>query len=145
MAIFGKIDQILAPKGISMTIAPFGAVCAVLFATPASPGARVQLTFTVFPQSGVLFSTLGYFNCTVLFIPLRSDDFDLFLLIFVQKYNMFMAQIGCAAIGVLALALLGPGWVARSASLAASVAFMIYTRSTHPPGKNHSSSLSVIF
>lgn len=41
MAILGKIDQILAPKGISMTIAPLGAVCAVLFATPSSPGARV--------------------------------------------------------------------------------------------------------
>lgn len=42
MAILGKIDQILAPKGISMTVAPLGAVCAVLFATPSSPGARVQ-------------------------------------------------------------------------------------------------------
>ncbi|KAL6580058.1 hypothetical protein OROMI_008082 [Orobanche minor] len=42
MAILGKIDQALAPKGISMTIAPLGAVCAVLFATPASPGARVS-------------------------------------------------------------------------------------------------------
>ena len=41
MAILGKIDQILAPKGISMTIAPLGAVCAVLFATPSAPGARV--------------------------------------------------------------------------------------------------------
>ncbi|KAE8710212.1 LRR receptor-like serine/threonine-protein kinase FEI 1-like [Hibiscus syriacus] len=29
MAILGKMDQILAPKGISMTIAPLGAVCAV--------------------------------------------------------------------------------------------------------------------
>ncbi|XP_038994140.1 uncharacterized protein LOC120118068 [Hibiscus syriacus] len=33
MAILGKMDQILAPKGISMTIAPLGAVCAVLFAS----------------------------------------------------------------------------------------------------------------
>lgn len=41
MAIFGKMDQLLAPKGISMTIAPLGAVCAVLFATPSSPAARV--------------------------------------------------------------------------------------------------------
>ncbi|KAG6410298.1 hypothetical protein SASPL_128356 [Salvia splendens] len=41
MALLGKIDQILAPKGVSITIAPLGAVCAVLFATPASPGARV--------------------------------------------------------------------------------------------------------
>ena len=51
-----------------------------------------------------------------------------------QKYNMFMAQIGCAAIGVLAFTLLGPGWLARSSALAASMAFMIYTGSTHPPG-----------
>ncbi|PIN02125.1 hypothetical protein CDL12_25365 [Handroanthus impetiginosus] len=89
MAILGKIDQILAPKGISMTIAPLGAVCAVLFATPASPGAK--------------------------------------------KYNVFVAQIGCAAIGVLAFSLFGPGWLARSAALAAAVAFMILTRSVHPP------------
>lgn len=89
MAMLGKMDQILAPKGLSMTIAPLGAVCAVLFITPKSPAAR--------------------------------------------KYNMFMAQIGCAAIGVLAFTLLGPGWLARGASLAASLAFMIYTKSTHPP------------
>ncbi|KAM3381049.1 putative protein isoform X2 [Capsicum galapagoense] len=89
MAMLGKIDQILAPKGISMTIAPLGAVCAVLFATPSTPGAR--------------------------------------------KYNMFMAQIGCAAIGVLAFTILGPGWLARSAALSAAMAFMIYTRSVHPP------------
>lgn len=43
MALLGKMDQILAPKGVSMTIAPLGAVCAVLFATPSSPGARVLL------------------------------------------------------------------------------------------------------
>ncbi|GAV81987.1 hypothetical protein CFOL_v3_25440, partial [Cephalotus follicularis] len=30
MAILGMMDQILAPKGISMTIAPLGAVCAFL-------------------------------------------------------------------------------------------------------------------
>ncbi|KAG6573018.1 hypothetical protein SDJN03_26905, partial [Cucurbita argyrosperma subsp. sororia] len=97
MAILGKIDQILAPKGLSMTIAPLGAVCAVLFATPAAPAAR--------------------------------------------KYNIFIAQIGCAAIGVLALTLLGPGWLARSSALAASMAFMIYTGSTHPPA----ASLPILF
>lgn len=48
---------------------------------------------------------------------------------------MFMAQIGCAAIGVLAFTLLGPGWLARSTALSAAMAFMIYTRSVHPPGK----------
>ncbi|KAL3845992.1 hypothetical protein ACJIZ3_003395 [Penstemon smallii] len=89
MAILGKVDQILAPKGIAMTIAPLGAVCAVLFATPSSPGAR--------------------------------------------KYNMFVAQIGCAAIGVLAFSIFGPGWLARSTALSAALAFMIFTRSVHPP------------
>ncbi|CAL1368137.1 unnamed protein product [Linum trigynum] len=89
MAILGKVDQMIAPKGVTITIAPFGAVCAVLFTAPSSPAAR--------------------------------------------KYNMFMAQIGCAAIGVLAFSFLGPGWLARSSALAASIAFMIYTRSTHPP------------
>ncbi|KAK9925943.1 hypothetical protein M0R45_023201 [Rubus argutus] len=97
MAILGRIDEMLRPKGISMTIAPLGAVCAVLFATPTSPGAR--------------------------------------------KYNVFMSQIGCAAIGVVALSVLGPGWVARSCALAASIAFMIYTRSTHPPA----ASLPILF
>ncbi|XP_030457996.1 uncharacterized protein LOC115678722 isoform X1 [Syzygium oleosum] len=97
MAIFEKMDQILAPKGISMTIAPLGAVCAVLLTAPSSPAAR--------------------------------------------KYNMFMAQIGCAAIGVLAFSMFGPGWLARSTALAASIAFMIYTRSTHPPA----ASLPILF
>lgn len=45
-----------------------------------------------------------------------------------------MSQIGCAAIGVLAFSIFGPGWLARSAGLAASIAFMIYARAPHPPG-----------
>lgn len=89
MAVLAKMDQLLASKGLSITIAPLGAVCAVLFATPSSPGAR--------------------------------------------KYNMFMAQIGCAAIGVLAFSIFGPGWLARSAGLAAAIAFMIFTGAVHPP------------
>lgn len=51
-----------------------------------------------------------------------------------QKYSMLMAQIGCAAIGVLAFTIFGPGWLAKSASVAACVAYMIYTDSVHPPG-----------
>ena len=47
---------------------------------------------------------------------------------------MFVAQMGCAAIGVLALSAFGPGWLARSAALGASIGFMIWTRSVHPPG-----------
>lgn len=46
---------------------------------------------------------------------------------------MFMAQIGCAAIGVIAFTVFGPGWLARSSALAAAIAFMIYTRAVHPP------------
>jgi hypothetical protein len=52
-----------------------------------------------------------------------------------QKYNMFVAQIGCAACGVIALSLFGPGWLARSAALSSCIAFMTITGSTHPPGK----------
>lgn len=47
---------------------------------------------------------------------------------------MFVAQIGCAAIGVLAFSILGPGWLARSTALSAAMAFMLITRSVHPPG-----------
>lgn len=48
---------------------------------------------------------------------------------------MFLAQIGCAAIGVLAFSIFGPGWLARSTGLSAAIAFMIYMRAIHPPGK----------
>ncbi|KAI4998619.1 hypothetical protein ZWY2020_053961 [Hordeum vulgare] len=89
MAALGRIDQMMAFKGVSLTIAPLGAVCAVLFTAPDSPAAK--------------------------------------------KYNMFVAQIGCAAIGVLALSLFGPGWLARGAALSASIAFMTITGSSHPP------------
>ncbi|GFZ03642.1 integral membrane HPP family protein [Actinidia rufa] len=53
----------------------------------------------------------------------------------VTKYNVFIAQIGCAAFGVLAFSIFGPGWLARSTGLAAAIAFMIYTRSVHPPAR----------
>ncbi|KQK13757.1 uncharacterized protein LOC104582693 [Brachypodium distachyon] len=89
MAVLGKMDQLMAFKGVSLTIAPLGAVCAVLFTAPDSPAAK--------------------------------------------KYNMFVAQIGCAAIGVLALSLFGPGWLARGAALSACIAFMTITGSSHPP------------
>ncbi|CAN7024593.1 hypothetical protein Bca4012_041374 [Brassica carinata] len=89
MAILGRIDQILSPKGISMSVAPLGAVSAILFITPSAPAAR--------------------------------------------KYNMFLAQIGCAAIGVVAFSAFGPGWLARSVALAASIAFMVIARANHPP------------
>ncbi|KAJ4890387.1 Integral membrane HPP family protein [Raphanus sativus] len=88
MAILGRIDHILNPKGISISVAPLGAVSAILFTTPSAPAAR--------------------------------------------KYNIFMAQIGCAAIGVLAFSILGPGWLSRSTALAASIAFMVIARANHP-------------
>ncbi|KAM0943715.1 hypothetical protein DsansV1_C13g0125081 [Dioscorea sansibarensis] len=97
MAALGRLDQMVASKGISFTVAPLGAVCAVLFATPSSPAA--------------------------------------------QKYNVFVAQIGCAAFGVLAFLIFGPGWLARAAALAASISFMIVTGSTHPPA----ASLPIMF
>ncbi|EOA13897.1 hypothetical protein CARUB_v10027013mg [Capsella rubella] len=89
MAILGRMDQMLSPKGISMSVAPLGAVSAILFTTPSAPAAR--------------------------------------------KYNMFLAQIGCAAIGVVAFSVFGPGWLARSVALAASIAFMVIARANHPP------------
>ncbi|AED97647.1 Integral membrane HPP family protein [Arabidopsis thaliana] len=89
MALLGRMDQMLSPKGISMSVAPLGAVSAILFITPSAPAAR--------------------------------------------KYNIFLAQIGCAAIGVVAFSVFGPGWLARSVALAASIAFMVITRANHPP------------
>ncbi|KAG6493445.1 uncharacterized protein LOC122002081 [Zingiber officinale] len=97
MALLGRMDQVVASRGLSITIAPLGAVCAVLFTTPNAPGAH--------------------------------------------KYNMFVAQIGCAAFGVLALSIFGPGWLARAAALAACMAFMITTGATHPPA----ASLPILF
>ncbi|CAL9168209.1 unnamed protein product [Musa hybrid cultivar] len=97
MALLGRLDQVVASRGLSFTIAPLGAVCAVLFTNPNAPAA--------------------------------------------QKYNVFVAQIGCAAFGVLALAIFGPGWLARGAALAASMAFMIATGTTHPPA----ASLPILF
>ncbi|KAL5683478.1 hypothetical protein ACJX0J_009863, partial [Zea mays] len=89
MAVLGKMDQMVAFKGVSLTIAPLGAVCCVLFSAPDSPAAK--------------------------------------------KYNMFVAQIACAAFGVLALSLFGPGWLARGAALSACIAFMTITGTSHPP------------
>ena len=43
MAIMGRMDQMLSPKGITMSVAPLGAVCAILFTTPSAPAARVIL------------------------------------------------------------------------------------------------------
>lgn len=42
MAILGRMDQMLSPKGISMSVAPLGAVSAILFITPSAPAARVK-------------------------------------------------------------------------------------------------------
>ena len=59
-----------------------------------------------------------------------------------QKYNMFIAQIVCAAVGVLAFFIFGPGWLAIfGTGLAAAIAFIIYTRSIHPPDKPPTNSL----
>ena len=42
MAVLGRIDQMMAFKGVSLTIAPLGAVSAVLFTAPDSPAAKVR-------------------------------------------------------------------------------------------------------
>lgn len=47
MAILGRIDHILNPKGISISVAPLGAVSAILFTTPSAPAARV-ISETIF-------------------------------------------------------------------------------------------------
>ena len=47
---------------------------------------------------------------------------------------MFVSHIFCVALGVIALDIFFPGWVSRSVALAASMAFMIYSGSFHPPG-----------
>lgn len=46
MAVLGKMDQMVAFKGVSMTIAPLGAVCCVLFSAPDSPAAKVHVVDT---------------------------------------------------------------------------------------------------
>jgi CBS-domain-containing membrane protein len=46
MAMLGRLDQMVASKGLSFTIAPLGAVSAVLFGTPTAPGARVGSTLS---------------------------------------------------------------------------------------------------
>ncbi|XP_002967623.2 transmembrane protein DDB_G0273707/DDB_G0273361 [Selaginella moellendorffii] len=89
MAAMSVLDKHLQQKGLSFLIAPFGAVCCVLFATPNAPAA--------------------------------------------QRYNVLMAHMGCSLIGVLALAAFGPGWMARSVALSASIVFMEITKCLHPP------------
>nr|AFK42191.1 unknown [Lotus japonicus] len=93
MAMLGKLDQLLAPKGLSITTAPLGAVSALLFATPNAPSAR--------------------------------------------KYSIFMSQIGCAVIGVLALTIFGPGLLAKSASVAALRCLHDLHRHGSSPSRSH--------
>jgi CBS-domain-containing membrane protein len=50
-----------------------------------------------------------------------------------SRWAIFISHIGAAAAGVAALALCGPGWFARAVAVAASVAFMQFTGSLHPP------------
>lgn len=52
-----------------------------------------------------------------------------------QRWNVVVAHMGCALIGVLALLAFGPGWVARGAAVGASVVYMQFTGSLHPPGE----------
>ena len=47
MALLGRLDQMVAHRGLSFTIAPLGAVCAVLFTAPTSPAAQVHFNFSI--------------------------------------------------------------------------------------------------
>ena len=42
MAAMSYLDKLIEPIGLTFTIAPFGAVCVVLFAAPNSPAAKVK-------------------------------------------------------------------------------------------------------
>lgn len=65
MAVLGRMDQMMAFKGVSLTIAPLGAVCAVLFTAPDSPAAKVNS-----PQSNSLGAYLFMF---VTLLGFRTD------------------------------------------------------------------------
>lgn len=41
MLAMSYLDKLVEPMGLTFTIAPFGAVCAVLFATPTTPAAKI--------------------------------------------------------------------------------------------------------
>ncbi|KAK1284011.1 hypothetical protein QJS10_CPB21g00289 [Acorus calamus] len=109
MAIMGRVDQmVMAQKGISMTIAPFGAVCAVLFSAPSSPAARCEI----------------HGNAKQRFCVVDAE-----------------VQHVCGADRMRSHGSAGTGAVwarrlARSSALAASIAFMIITRSSHPPARD---------
>lgn len=57
MAVLGKMDQLMAFKGVSLTIAPLGAVCAVLFTAPDSPAAKVRSQQQKISQANFIFAT----------------------------------------------------------------------------------------
>ncbi|OAE33059.1 hypothetical protein AXG93_1913s1610 [Marchantia polymorpha subsp. ruderalis] len=81
---------------------------------------------SVLAPKGLSF-TLGSFAavCTLLFALPKAPVS--------QKYNVVVSHLGCAAVGVVALAMFGPGWVARAVALSACIAFMQFTDSLHPP------------
>eukprot|EP00270_Netrium_digitus_P005705 TRINITY_DN1763_c0_g3_i1.p1 TRINITY_DN1763_c0_g3~~TRINITY_DN1763_c0_g3_i1.p1 ORF type:complete len:152 (-),score=52.60 TRINITY_DN1763_c0_g3_i1:224-622(-) len=58
-----------------------------------------------------------------------------------QKFNVFVAHIGCALISVLLLLLLGVTPLTKAVAVAACVVFMLFTSSLHPPA----SGLPLIF
>lgn len=80
----------------------------------------------------------------VAILAILNNLMILFFFLHFQKYNMFLSQIACAAIGVVALSVFGPGWLARSVALAASIGFMVIARANHPPGKLYSICLYIL-
>ncbi|GJP70854.1 hypothetical protein CLOP_g1747, partial [Closterium sp. NIES-67] len=50
-----------------------------------------------------------------------------------QRKTILIAHAGTALIGVALFCLLGPSWLAKATAVAASIAFMQFTNSVHPP------------
>ncbi|CAI5496520.1 unnamed protein product [Closterium sp. Naga37s-1] len=50
-----------------------------------------------------------------------------------QRKTILIAHVGTALIGVALFCLLGPSWLAKATAVAASIAFMQFTNSVHPP------------
>ncbi|XP_045787829.1 uncharacterized protein LOC123883145 isoform X3 [Trifolium pratense] len=76
MAILGKLDQLLTPKGLSITVAPLGAVSAILFATPQAPSARVFLLLCGLKQVSIssIIKPANFAECTAVSMPLLFID-----------------------------------------------------------------------
>ncbi|RWW30520.1 hypothetical protein GW17_00004897, partial [Ensete ventricosum] len=71
MALLGRLDQVVASRGLSFTIAPLGAVCAVLFTNPNAPAAQVRTPFALAHSLIVI-----HLTCSVASVAARGGDFS---------------------------------------------------------------------